>query len=246
LQSGYGVLLEQGVAVVLLIMCALGFARAISSIGAALLLTHLEGICFAVENEKTATNLAFFLILYCLFRHVDSIGLDDFLASRQQSTGVLNSELKENSRSKPVPLEVLQWFLLTLALIYFFTGFSKLQVGGWSLAWGSWENIRLAIVHNALGRTLPISPLAEFLAGQPLLLALAGYGTLFLEAGFLVAVLARLPITPFFVGLAGMHAIILIAMDVDYFTDMAFLYTAFFAWDSVAGWLQRGQKLKVV
>jgi len=246
LQSGYGVLLEQGVAVVLLIMCALGFARGVSSFGAAFLLTHMEGVCFAIENQKTATNLAFFFILYCIFRRADSIGLDDFLASRRQSPDMLNKALKENASSHRINLETLKWFLLTLALIYFFTGFSKWQAGDWSLAWGSPENLRLAILNNALGRTLPISPLGEFLAGQPLLLGIAGYGTLFLELGFLIAVLARFSVTPFLLGLAGMHAVIRVAMNVNYFTDMVFLYMAFVAWDSLAEWMQRGRILTVV
>ena len=239
-------LAEQSLAVGMLLLCAVGLFRAVSSFGAAFLITHMAGLAFAVENEKTAVNVAFFLIFYGIFRHADSIGLDDFLQSRHSPLAVLNKTLRQTAASRPVALEALKWFLVALACIYFFTGFSKWQAGGWSLAWGSWENIRLAILNNAVVRTLPISPLGEFLVGEPLLLGIAGYGTLLLELGFLFAVLAGLPITPFLLGLAGMHAVILLAMRVNYFTDMVFLYTAFFAWDALAGRMQSARRLMVV
>lgn len=246
LQSPQAIAIEQSVAVILLLLCALGLARGFSAFGGALFMTHMEGLAFAIENEKTATNLAFFLIFYGIFRATDTITLDSYLASRRMSSELLAANLREKPDSKPVRIESLKWFLVCLAVIYFFTGFSKLQAGDWTLAWGSWENIRLAILNNCMVRTLAVSPLGEFLIGQPVLLSIAGYGTLLLELGFLPAVLAGVSITPFLVCLAGMHAVILMAMDVDYFTDMAFLYAAFFAWDSLAGRLQHGRSLLVV
>jgi len=237
---------EQALAVLLLGFCALGLFRAFSTFGAALILTHLEGLSFAIENEKTSTNLAFFLIFYGIFRSADTITLDAFRANRRVQPDNLRALLVKEQKKEPIRLEALKWFLVTLAVIYFFTGFGKWQVAGWNLTWGAPENIRLAILNNAVGRTLPIAPLGEFLAGQPWLLAIAGYGTLFLELGFLIAVLLKLPVTPFFLGLAGMHTVIWLAMDVNYFTDMVFLYMAFVAWDSLAARLQRGRKLLVV
>jgi len=237
---------EQVLTVLLLLLCAVGAARAVSSFGAALLTTHMAGLAYAFENEKSVLNLAFFLIFYGIFRKADTIALDSLFSDRRSSLATLNDSLKSRADSQPVRLEALKWFLLALALVYFFTGFSKWQAGDWTLAWGSWENIRLAILNNGVGRTLAVSPLGEFLIGQPVLLSIAGYGTLFLELGFLPAVLAGLSITPFLVSLAGMHAVILLAMDVNYLTDMVFFYAAFFAWDSLAGRLQRGQKLLIV
>ena len=244
--SPHWMALEQGVTIVLLVSCALGFARAFSSFTAAFLITHMSGLAFAAENEKSILNLTFFLIFYGIFRRADLISLDVYLGYRKSTSAELKSVLQKPRESRPVRLEALKWFLVTLALIYFFTGFSKWQAGGWTLAWGSWENIRLAILNNAVGRTLAISPVGEFLAGQPLLLSIAGYGTLFLELGFLPAVLLGLPITPFIVCLAGMHAVILLAMDVNYLADMVFFYAAFFAWDSLAARMQARRNLMVV
>ena len=240
------IILEQVLAVVLLILCAVGAARAVSSFGAALLTTHLAGLAYAFENEKSVLILAFFLIFYGIFRKDDALAFDSLFCDRRRSLSTLNASLKSQVDCQPVRLEALKWFLLALALVYFFTGFSKWRAGDWTLAWGSWENIRLAILNNGVGRTLAVSPLGEFLIGQPVLLSIAGYGTLFLELGFLPAVLTGLSITPFLVGLASMHAVILLAMDVNYLTDMVFFYAAFFAWDSLAGRLQRGQKLLIV
>lgn len=237
---------EQTLAVVFLVLCGLGLARAWSAFGAALLITHMEGLTFAIDNEKTATNLAFFLIFYGLFCAPDKLSLDAFFASRRLAVGALNADLARKESSDPVRLEALKWFLVTLAIIYFFTGFGKVEVTGWNLDWGSWEHMRLILLNNSVERVVPISPFGEFLAGQPLLLAFAGYGTLFLELGFVVVVLAGLPITPFLLGLAGMHIAILAAMDVNYLTDMLFLYGALFAWDSLAGRLQHGRRLLVV
>lgn len=237
---------EQTLAVVFLAMCGLGFARAWSAFGAALLITHMEGLTFAIDSEKTATNLAFFLIFYGIFRAPDKVSLDAYFASGRFSLGALKADLARKESSNPVRLEALKWFLVILAIIYFFTGFGKVEVTGWNLDWASWEHMRLILLNNSVERSVPVSPFGEFLAGEPLLLAIAGYGTLFLELGFVLVVLAGLPITPFLLGLGGMHIAILAAMNLNYLTDMLFLYTAFFAWDSLARRLQRGRALTVV
>ena len=237
---------EQAIAVALLLMCAVGLSRRFASFSAALLLTHMEGLSLAVSADKTSSLLAYFLIFYGLFCAVDRISLDALLEERRRSASDVGATLMKEDHSRTVTLEALKWFLVALAGIYFLTGFGKWRSSGWGMAWASAENIRLSLLHNTVWRTIPLSPLAEFLCDHPLLLALAGHGTMLLELGFLVTVLAGLPITPFVVGLISMHLIILFAMDVDYFRDMAILHFTFFAWDSLAARLQRSKRLTVV
>lgn len=238
------IVLEQALAAGSLLLCAAGFKRGTSAMCAAMMLTHMEGFAHAVENEKTATNLAFFLIFYGMFRDSDTLSWDGWLAARKRSRPELSGELR--TALTPVTLDALKWFLVTLAGIYFFAGFGKWRESGWGFSWASGENIRLSLLTCATQLTLPVAPIGEFLCRHPTALSLAGYGTMLLELGFLLAVLAGLPITPFIAGLAGMHWVILQAMNINYFADMGFLYLAFVAWDDLAARLQRSRRLLVV
>jgi predicted DCC family thiol-disulfide oxidoreductase YuxK len=239
------ILVEQAVTVALLLMCAVGLARRFAAFSAGLLLTHMEGVTLAVSSDKTSSLLAFFLIFYGLFCAVDRITLDALLAERRRSARDSAAGLMKNEGSAAVTLETLKWFLVAFAATYFLTGFGKWRMSGWGIAWGSAENIRLSLLHNSVWRTIPLTPFAQFLCDHQLLLALAGHGTMLFELGFLGAVLAGLPITPFVAGLIGLHVVLIFAMDVDYFRDMGLLHFTFFAWDMISARLQRSTKLTV-
>jgi hypothetical protein len=236
---------EQAIGVACLILCAFGVARRFTAFGAALILSHLEGVALAVCSDKTASLVSYFLIFYGMFSAVDTITWDALRKRCKCPQAELSADLAGAATPGGVRLEALAWFLVTMAAIYFLTGFGKWRAAGWGTAWGTAENMRLALLNNAVGRTIPLPPLGEFLCSHELLLALAGRGTLILEFGFLVAVLAGLPITPFVVGLIGMHVGILYSMEVNYLRDMGMLHLAFLAWDSSVERLQRRHNLVV-
>lgn len=209
-------LIEQAIGVVALACCACGFFPRASSFIAAMVLTHLSGVSFAAVNEKLFLPFAYFLIFFGIYG-----------GGRREGT-------TPDSEAAPCHLEPLRWLLLALALIYFFTGYCKVRGGGWTLPWASPENQARLLLHVAAVRGIPVASEAGILFDNPWMLRITGLVTLALELGFLPAVLAGWSITPFIVGLAGMHLAILFTMDVDYFSSMAVLYAAFFAWDRLA------------
>lgn len=74
-------------------------------------------------------------------------------------------------------------------------------------------------------------PVAEFLFTDPLLLTASTWGTLALELGLLVAALAGLSITPFVLGLVGLHVVIALTVGPFFFDYIVFL-SLFAAYDS--------------
>lgn len=209
---------EQAIGVVALACCVCGLFPRLTSFVAALVLTHLSGVSFAAVNEKTFLPIAYFLIF---------LGIDG--GRRRAPDGG-----QIDATTTACRLEPLRWLLLALALIYFFTGYCKVRGGGWTLPWASPENQARLLLHVAAVRGIPVASEAGILFDNPWMLRITGLVTLALELGFLPAVLAGWSITPFIVGLAGMHLAILFTMDVDYFSSMAVLYAAFFAWDRLA------------
>ena len=237
---------EQVVAVVCLIFVMVGFRTGLCSFVAALLITHLAGLSFAVTADKTFLLPAYFLIFYGIYRTQDLLTVDHFRSMGSAPQGQLNQMLQSAQPAPAATLSALKWLLLCLAAIYFFTGFGKFKIAGWYFDWATAENIRLSLLHNAINRGISLPPLGGMLLEHPWILPVMGAGTLLLELGFLVVVLCGGPITPFILGLAGMHFSILLTMQVNYLTDMLFIYAAFLAWDSLAGRLQRGRSFTIV
>ncbi len=237
---------EQIVAAVCLIFVMVGFRTGFSSFVAALLITHLAGLSFAVTADKTFLLPAYFLIFYGIYRAQDLLTVDHFRSMGSAPQWQLNQVLQSAQPAPAATLSTLKWLLLCMAAIYFFTGFGKFKIAGWDFDWAAAENIRLSLLHNAINRGISLPPLGGLLLEHPWILPVMGAGTLLLELGFLVVVLCGGPITPFILGLAGMHFGILLTMHVNYLTDMMFVYAAFLAWDSLAARMQAERKLMVV
>ncbi len=246
LRFGHPALLiaEQSLAVVCLFFCAIGLWTGITSFLAGLLITHLAGLSFAFNADKTFLLPAYFLIFYGIYRDQDLLTLDRFRSLRKKSQEKLKILLGAPSNS--APLSTLKWLLLSMAAIYFFTGYAKIKITGWNFDWGSADSIRSCLLHDTIERGVVLSPFGRWLLDQSAVLGSIGATTLFLELSFLAVVLCRLPITFSVLGLLGMHVGILLSMRTNYLTDMGFVFTTFVAWDSLAVRLQRSGKLLVV
>jgi predicted DCC family thiol-disulfide oxidoreductase YuxK len=239
-------LAEQAVAVICLLSCAIGLWTGVTSFIAALIMSHLAGLSFAFNADKTFLLPIYFFIFYGIYRGQDSLTFDHFCSLRRKSQEDLNAMLQATGQSPMAVLSALKWLLLASAAIYFFTGYGKIKIAGWGFDWAAADNIRLSLLHNPIARGIELPPVGAFLLEQPWILSLMGTGTLLLELGFLVVVLVGRTITPFIIGLAGMHLGILLSMRVNYLSDMLFVYAALFAWDSLSKRLQGNQKLMVV
>jgi predicted DCC family thiol-disulfide oxidoreductase YuxK len=240
--------LEQIAIVCCLILVALGWRRSWTIPIGACLLTHLSAINYAVINEKTFLPIVYFLILYGLYRDTDSFTWDRYRESSQRGATELQASLQNPRASAGVKLASLKWFLLTLGLIYFFTGWCKIRIGHIDrfVDWAAPENMRLILEHNALYHIHHVPPLMAWLRNHDWALWPMGLGTLVLELGFVIAILTRRRITLFVFGLAAMHLSIFLTMGLNYLSDMAILYLAFVPWDSLVARLSRDRSLRVV
>lgn len=239
---------EQFLIVACLFLVAVGWRRVWAIAIGVCLLAHLSAINHAVINEKMFLPIIYFLIVYGLFRQADSFTWDRYRESAHRGGTELQASLQNPRGATGVRLAALKWFLLTLGLIYFFTGWCKLRILHIDrfADWAAPENMRLMLEHNALYHIHHVPPLMEWLRTHEWLFLPMGVGTLALELGFLAAILARRRITFFVLGLAAMHLGILLTMDLNYLSDMAILYLAFVPWDSLSARLSRGRSLRVV
>lgn len=206
---------EQAAICACLFLLGIGWRIGLMSFLAAFLLSHLSGLNYLIVNEKTFLPIIYFLILYGLFRgeqQTNASGMGDRAGCR---------------------LSCLRWFLLTLSLIYFFTGYAKLLGGGMSFDWASAANIRGIIQHNAIYHIHQLPRVADWVLSHDILCAMMGWSAMLLELGFVVAVLCRGSITPFILGLFAMHLGILLTMQLNYLTDMGILFLVFVPWDDI-------------
>lgn len=223
--SAVGLRWEQAAAVAALALFAIGWRTGLTGALAALLLAHLTGLNFLLVNERTFLPIIYFLILYALFRHE---------APRPHQPQIARCRLS-----------CMAYFLLVLSLIYFFTGWAKVKGGGGTFAWASASNIKAILQHNAITHIHETPAAMTWLLNRHALCAAVGAGTLMLELGFVWAVLLRRAVTPFFLGLAGMHAGILLTMQVNYLSDFGAIYLLFIPWDELRDrWIRRSAPLQ--
>ena len=192
-----------------------GWHLALSSFASALLLAHLSALHYVPSNAaSTWLPFVYAILLFGVYRDTDTLSLD--------------ARGAEGPRAPAGDTIILRWLLFMVATLYFFTGFSKLKRSG--IGWASADNLGLLLHQEAVMHLGELPPLALFLMDHPVLLGISTVLTLVLECGFLFAVVLRLPITPFVVGLGGMHAMIAFSMDI-FFFDQYLIYLIFVPWD---------------
>ncbi len=229
MQHGQWIGWEQTLVTCCLGACAIGVAPGITAFLSAFLLSHLTALVWPISFEKTWLLAIYFLLLYGLYRH------DDHLVfwPKKSPDGSRFSREPEPAKTDGVQLNALKWFLVTIAVIYFFTGLHKLNEGGWKVEWASSLNMTRMLERRAYTRGEILSPLSQWLVSHPFLLGGLGWGTLTLELGLLVAVFTNRLLTPCLLGLAFMHLSIWDSMRVNYFTDFVAMYLVFIPWDTI-------------
>jgi len=226
---------EQGLAVVSLVACGLGIMPGLAAFVAAATMTHLTAIIWPLCYEKNFLLCIYFLLLYGLHRHDDVCTWHSPAARRAASN-------TDSPGDGGVSHAALGWFLLALAVVYAFAGFHKVDEGGWWVPWATPRNMAFMLERRAVCESHFMPPWADWALGAPLLLGGMAWATLLVELGLLAAVLAGWPLAPLLLGLAGMHLGIRATMNVNYFTDMVFMYLVFIPWDSL---LAAGRRIAI-
>lgn len=230
-EYGHWIEREQYIAVICLLLCAFGIATRLTSVAAAVIISHLTAVVWPVNLEKTWLPTVYFLLLYGVFQHEDRL----VIWPTRKDTGAAAPRHAGSSLCVPgTGLHSLKWFLVTIALIYFFAGMHKLRGGGWSIEWVSPVNMSRMLEKRAFIRGNPLPPLATWIQQSPILLGIVGFASVALELGLIVSVMTNRFLTPCLIGLACMHLGIWGAMSLNYFTDMLAMYLVFVPWDSMS------------
>ena len=240
---------EKWLLIGLLVAVMLGYRLGVTTFLSAVLVAHLGAVRYTLVTSGGTTSLffsAYFLIMLGLYREQDVLTLDAVRRSPQalRDGGTETSETTlggapsliadlrtrvESPSRRSYRMTALKWNLVIIALVYFGSGFDKLVSGG--LAWAAVDNLsRILLVWNTL-YAHPI-PIGGAMLEYPLLISAAAVGTLVLEVGLLVAVLARAPITLFIVGILSMQIVIALAVGPFFFDVFAF-FAMFVAWDTI-------------
>jgi len=205
--------------VFVLVMFMLGCLVRATSFASAFLssLIILVGACHPQANPNWGM-LSILLLLYGFFH-----GNEHFAVRREPDSG-----------TQGVNHSFLRIALILVGLAYAFDAYGKLLFTGWDWVLDP-VNLRLYIHMNMIRReATPV--LAPLLIRYDSLVLVSTIGTIFFEAGLLIAILSkRIPLAFFFVGLAVMHVLIALTMNIFYAYYMIPLYLLFVPWDDLFG-----------
>jgi predicted DCC family thiol-disulfide oxidoreductase YuxK len=222
-----------------------GYRLRLTSFASALLLGHLAGVRFVYNTSGGVTALfigVYFLVLFGVFSHTQDLTVD---AARRYSPGSLD-ELVSRLKSTPqrgYRMDALKWCLVVLAVVYFGGGYDKL-FPGFRLHWAAPDNLsRIILIQHTL-HGQPVD-LGMWMLEFPRLVGISAALTLALEVGFLFAVLLGIGITPFVLGLYGMHVVVVASMGIVFGDAMVFL-ALFFSWDALHERLASDRQLDLV
>ncbi|HET7323065.1 MAG TPA: DUF393 domain-containing protein [Halococcus sp.] len=200
----------------------------------ALVIAHLGAVRFThrISGETDALFFSvYFLLFFGLYRMADELSVDGFRRTRNRSIDQLN-EFLQSSPTDTYRMTALTGGLLAIATVYFGSGLDKARAGPLS-EWIKGENLTryIIVAQERFGIRTQIADVLHELAVQfPLLMDGLATGTIVLEMGFLLAILAGISITPFVLALLGMHTVIALAMG-PFFTDQYVFLLLFFDWE---------------
>ncbi|MDS0297235.1 DCC1-like thiol-disulfide oxidoreductase family protein [Halogeometricum sp. S1BR25-6] len=229
---------EKAVLVVFLLAFLVGYRQRLTALVSALLVAHLATVMNAYVDSGRVNSMfiaGFFLIFFGLYAETDRLNVDTVRRALSESIDDLNETLRSPNTGEH-SMRILQLVLLTIAILYFGSAWTKLVFGSdLSLDWisatalGRWAT-------SALVYWDPPTQLGEFMLRYPLLLTGAALGTIVFELGLLVAVLVGLPITPLLLGTLGMHTVIALSLGPFFFDQYVFL-ALLLPWDSLFRYL---------
>lgn len=235
--------IEKWIIVALFVLFVFGWRTGFVTFFLAAFITHVGALHYSVTNSgATWMPVIYILILFGLYRETDVLSVDGYRRTSSMPQGELNAVLKRGDDS-PLYMGFLMWTLIIFAATYFFTGYSKILFAG--VSWLEMGHLPVQLQVEAIRHLNEVPPTAQFLIDHQIIAWISSWLTIVFECGFLIFVLLRLPIWPFIIGLAGLHAMILLTMNI-FFFDQYLLYLAFIPWDRLHVSAEGRSPLKVV
>ncbi|SFR68949.1 thiol-disulfide oxidoreductase DCC family protein [Halogeometricum limi] len=220
---------EKWLLIALVLLVVVGYRIRFTALASAALATHLGTVRNTVTSSGEVSSLfigSVFLVFVALYSDDDVLSVDGLRRVRSKSLDWLVARLKsDDDRSYRMPS--MKYALLTLAILFFSTAASKVVDGG-GLGFVAPSNLaRLVLVRSYV---YPWHDVQLVVVDYPLLGVLGGIGTLALEFGLLVAVLAGATVTPFVLGLVAFTLSNVVLLGI-FFVDNLFFLTLFAAFD---------------
>lgn len=235
---------EKWLLVLALLGFTVGYRVGLTSFVSAMLLAHLATIMHIYSPVGRADAMftsAYLLLFFGIYRETDPLTVDALRSGASGSTAELADRIRTGT-DRTFSAIALTWSLLTVAVLYFGSAVYKARLGPLSEWATAWNLGRLSIlVQEELGYTF----LGRLLLDYPLALLGAAWGTVVLEAGFLLAVLLGVSITPVVLGLFGTHTVIALALG-PFFLDQYVFLLLFVSWNRLHDRLALDRPLDVV
>lgn len=222
--------LEQWIAAAALVSFIVGYRTVLSGFVAALLTAHLGVVLTMVNTTFVAKSFykpATFILFYLVYREQDALSVDAIRRTANRSLDDLNDHLRSDRLPKR-QLTALAVMLVVLSFSYFVGGLDKMNRGP-VFEWITAQNMQRFVLYENVEHHQS-NVFASLIRNVDWLAWLLGIGTIVLEVGFFLAVIAGVAIWPFVLGLAGLHTGIALSIN-PFFFDQYLLYALFLPWD---------------
>ncbi len=239
------VFVERWLALLAVLLFLVGYRIEVTAVVAAALVSHLATFMYSFTASGHTTSFfiaVYFLVFYAVYHTQCRLSVDELVRTGDRSLPELNGFLKSRTHGG-YRADPLKWGLLALAIVYFGSGYDKV-VNTPLTTWLGSQNLGRILIHKReLYHTS--KPVADLLLQYPILIDMATWGTIVLEVGFVVAVLAGVTITPFVLAFLGFHTVIALAVG-PFFFDLYVFFLLFVPWDVTFGWLESDEPLDIV
>jgi predicted DCC family thiol-disulfide oxidoreductase YuxK len=213
----------------LIVLFVVGYRIRVTGLASAVLLAHLGAVRETLINSGETGSLflgSFILLFLTLYADDDVLSVDGVRRTADRSVESLVTRLKSTADHQ-YRMPGLKYALLTIAILFFSTGLSKVVSGG-GLEFVASDNLsRLVLVRSYVYPWLDVQ---QLVVDYPALGVLGGIGTLVLEMGFLVAVLFGVGFVPAVLGLVVFTLSNVLLLGI-FFVDNLFFFALFVAFD---------------
>lgn len=236
---------EKWLLIGLLLLVVIGYRVRATATLSAFIAMHLGTVRFTLvtTGETEAIFLGSMMLLFFgLYAEYDRLSLDEIRRSARASPEKLAEQL-QSSEDREFAMPQLKYSLLIFAIIFFGSGFDKILKSG-GIGWIQPDTLARIITVRSQIYTWDYD-IAMVIAEFPLLSSLGAVGTILLETGFLLVVLAGWSITLFALGFIGFTLSNYVVFGI-FFADTLFFVSVFLAFDRVHAALATDREVDVV
>ncbi|SFK70571.1 Predicted thiol-disulfide oxidoreductase YuxK, DCC family [Halogranum rubrum] len=239
---------EKYLLLVSVLLFAVGYRIRLTGFLSGLIFGHVGLLRFSMNGSGGTTAIfisVYFLFFFALFASQDELSADGVRRTGQRSLDALITQLKSTT-STTFRADALKYSLLALGIIYFGSAFDKLfpDLQKFQPEWVMPYNLsRIVTTFHATRDQL--FPFSQEVVNYPVLVFVMATTVLALEAGLIVAMLAKRSITPFILGLAGFKFSSIVLLGI-FFGDAIVFFLLFFTWDTAYRRLVSSRRVDVV